>query len=41
VQRPGLAVVGGTREFRNAHGQMFVLPGPTPEETRLVFALLL
>lgn len=40
-QRPALAVVGGTREFRNARGQMFVLPGPTPEETRLVFALLL
>jgi hypothetical protein len=40
-QRPALAVVGGTREFRNARGQMFVLPGPAPEETRLVFALLL
>jgi hypothetical protein len=40
-QRPALAVVGGTREFRNARGQMFVLPGPTPEETKLVFALLL
>jgi hypothetical protein len=40
-QRPTLAVVGGTREFRNARGQMFALPGPTPEETRLVFALLL
>ena len=40
-QRPALAVVGGTREFRNARGQMFVLPGPTEEETKLVFALLL
>jgi hypothetical protein len=40
-QRPALAVVGGTHEFRNARGQMFVLPGPTPEETKLVFALLL
>jgi hypothetical protein len=40
-QRPALAVVGGTGEFRNARGQMFVLPGPTPEETKLVFALLL
>jgi opacity protein-like surface antigen len=40
-QRPALAVVGGTREFRNARGQMFVLPGPTPGETKLVFALLL
>lgn len=40
-ERPALAVVGGTREFRNARGQMFVLPGPTPEETKLVFALLL
>jgi hypothetical protein len=40
-QRPAFAVVGGTREFRNARGQMFVLPGPTPEETKLVFALLL
>jgi hypothetical protein len=40
-QRPALAVVGGTRQFRNARGQMFVLPGPTPEETKLVFALLL
>jgi hypothetical protein len=34
-------VVGGTREFRNARGQMFQLPGPTPEQTKLVFALLL
>jgi hypothetical protein len=40
-ERPALAVVGGTREFRNARGQMFVLPGPTPEQTRLVFALVL
>jgi opacity protein-like surface antigen len=41
-QRPALAVVGGTGEFRNARGQMFVLPGrPAPEETKLVFALLL
>jgi hypothetical protein len=40
-QRPALAVVGGTREFRNARGQMFVLPGPTPDTTKLVFALLL
>jgi hypothetical protein len=40
-QRPALAVVGGTRQFRNARGQVFILPGPTPEETRLVFALLL
>jgi hypothetical protein len=40
-QRPALAVVGGTREFRNARGQMFILPGPTPEETKVVFALLL
>lgn len=40
-QRPALAVVGGTGEFRNARGQMFVLPGPTPEETKLVFALRL
>jgi hypothetical protein len=40
-QRPTLAVVGGTREFRNARGQMFILPGPTPEETKVVFALLL
>jgi hypothetical protein len=40
-QRPTLAVVGGTRQFRNARGQMFVLPGPTPEETKVVFALLL
>jgi hypothetical protein len=40
-QRPDLAVVGGTQEFRNARGQMFVLPGPTAEETKLVFALLL
>jgi hypothetical protein len=39
--RPVLAVVGGTGEFRNARGQVFILPGPTPEETRLVFALLL
>jgi hypothetical protein len=39
--RPSLAVVGGTGEFRNARGQVFILPGPTPEETRLVFALLL
>jgi hypothetical protein len=40
-QRPTLAVVGGTRQFRNARGQMFILPGPTPEETKVVFALLL
>jgi hypothetical protein len=40
-QRPALAIVGGTREFRNARGQMFVLPGPTPDTTKLVFALLL
>ena len=40
-QRPALAVVGGTGKFRNARGQMFVLPGPTPEETKLVFALRL
>jgi|GEM_PF-2186156 hypothetical protein len=40
-QRPALAVVGGTGEFHNARGQMFVLPGPTPEETKLVFALRL
>ena len=40
-QRPALAVVGGTREFRNARGQLFVLPGPTPDTTKLVFALLL
>ena len=39
--RPVLAVVGGTGQFRNARGQMFVLPGPTPEKTKLVFALLL
>ena len=39
--RPVLAVVGGTGEFRNARGQLFILPGPTEEETRLVFALLL
>ena len=35
------AVVGGTREFRNARGQLFQLPGPTPEQSKLVFALLL
>jgi allene oxide cyclase len=40
-QRPVLAVVGGTGRFRNARGQVFILPGPTQEETRLVFALLL
>ena len=40
-QRPALAVVGGTGQFRNARGQVFILPGPTEEETRLVFALLL
>jgi hypothetical protein len=40
-QRPVLAVVGGTGRFRNARGQVFILPGPTEEETRLVFALLL
>jgi len=40
-QRPALAVVGGTGQFRNARGQVFILPGATPEETRLVFALLL
>jgi hypothetical protein len=39
--RPVLAVVGGTGQFRNARGQVFILPGPTEEETRLVFALLL
>jgi hypothetical protein len=40
-QRPDLAVVGGTQGFRNARGQLFVLPGPTEEATKLVFALLL
>lgn len=40
-QRPVLAVVGGTGRFRNARGQVFILPGPTEEETRLVFALRL
>ena len=40
-QRPALAVVGGTGQFRNVRGQVFILPGPTEEETRLVFALLL
>jgi hypothetical protein len=40
-QRPSLAVVGGTGQFRNARGQVFILPGATEEETRLVFALLL
>ena len=40
-QRPVLAVVGGTGRFRNARGQVFILPGATEEETRLVFALLL
>jgi hypothetical protein len=39
--QPVLAVVGGTGEFRNARGQVFRLPGPTPDETKLVFALLL
>jgi hypothetical protein len=39
-QRPVLAVVGGTGRFRNARGQVFILPGATEEETRLVFALL-
>jgi hypothetical protein len=39
--RGEFAVVGGTREFRNARGQVFQLPGPTPEQTKLVFALLL
>jgi hypothetical protein len=39
-QRPALAIVGGTREFRNARGQLFGLPGPTPDTTKLVFALL-
>jgi hypothetical protein len=39
--RGEFAVVGGTGEFRNARGQLFTLPGPTPEQTRLVFALLL
>jgi allene oxide cyclase len=40
-QRPVLAVVGGTGRFRNARGQVFILPGQTEEETRLVFALRL
>jgi hypothetical protein len=40
-QRPALAVVGGTGQFRNARGQVFILPGATEEETKLVFALLL
>ena len=40
-QRPVLAVVGGTGRFRNARGQVFILPGATEDETRLVFALLL
>lgn len=40
-QRPVLAVVGGTGRFRNARGQVFILPGATEEETRLVFALVL
>jgi hypothetical protein len=39
--RGEFAVVGGTREFRNARGQVFQLPGSTPEQTKLVFALLL
>jgi hypothetical protein len=34
------AVVGGTGEFRNARGQVFDLH-PTPDVTKLVFALLL
>jgi hypothetical protein len=38
---PNLAVVGGTGEFRNARGQVFSVPPPTPDETKLVFALLL
>ena len=37
-QRSVVAVVGGTGEFRNARGQMFILRGPT---TKLVLALLL
>ena len=40
--QPVLAVVGGTGEFRNARGQVFRLPPPTPEDDlKLVFALLL
>ena len=39
--QPVVAVVGGTGEFRNARGQVFRLPGPTPDEIKLVFALLL
>jgi hypothetical protein len=40
--QPVLAVVGGTGEFRNARGQVFRLPPPTPQDDlKLVFALLL
>jgi hypothetical protein len=39
--QPVVAVVGGTGEFRNARGQVVRLPGPTPDEIKLVFALLL
>jgi hypothetical protein len=35
-----IAVVGGTGDFRNARGQVSALH-PTPDETKLVFALLL